>query len=101
STLFPNTTLFRSLVGLLVDALEGEEARLLRALPLPQELDDRVRAARDEVCFAAPRRPAAPDSTLRVDARADDRRVAEPAGHLEEESRSRRHAHELAPRAPH
>ena len=88
-------------VGLLVDALEGDETRLLDALALPHGLDDRVRAARHEVRLAAPGGAAAPDAVLAVDPRADDGRVADAPRHLEEQSGRRRDADEVARRAPH
>src|SRR5262245_61858541 len=74
------------------DPLQTLQRGLLGRHALPHELDHRMRPAGAQVAFAPPGRAAGPDVAVDEETRADDRRIAQTARNLEEETRRRRAA---------
>src|SRR5439155_13963059 len=79
------------------DPLQRHQTGLARVLPLAHELDDQVAAAHQEIRLAAARASRGSDIVVGKAARADDRRIAHAARHLEEEAAGRGAAGEISP----
>src|SRR5581483_12426630 len=78
------------------DPLQRHQAGLARMLPLAHELHRQMSAADEDVRLAAPGAPRRADLVVREAPRADDRGVADPPRHLEEEAAGGGAAGEIA-----